>query len=64
MPLTLLLLGFTVATLPGAIIGAYKDKDKNMEGLMWLSGLSTNETALKTYENNKNSLTCICSQSL
>lgn len=45
-------------------MGAYKDKDKNMEGLMWLSGLSTNETALKTYENNKNSLTCICSQSL
>lgn len=45
-------------------MGAYKDKDKNMEGLMWLSGLSTNETALKTYENNKNSSTCICSQSL
>lgn len=59
-----MLLGFTLAPLPGAIMGAYKDKDKNMEGLMWLSGLSTNEAALKTCDNIKNSSTCICSQSL
>ena len=39
MPLTL---------LPGAIMGAYKDKDKDMEGLMRLSGPSTSEAALKT----------------